>query len=229
MADVPESDLPDKLIVPDSDLPANAQLRALAYRRANPPAPRSGETTNLGPVEAGSMIGGLAGAAAGGLPTAGVGAPMGGVIGTALGASIGKSAQQLYEQSRGNIKSVKETLGEYPTAVAEQTAYQILGQGIGSGIAKTLNTALPVVREGAAKAQELLMGKGGSLSASQVGHSSFLEMGESLARAGVGGKGRFLELDKRNADALQAIKDDLISSISKASPNDVQAGKIFSD
>lgn len=218
MADVPESDLPDKLIVPDADLPANAQLRALAYRSANPPP-----SVPISPVEAGSMVGGVLG-----IPSMPVLGPMGPIIGTAAGASIGKSAQQLYEQSRGNIKSVRETLGEYPTAVAEQTGYQIIGQGIGSGVAKTLNAALPAVREGAAKAQELLMGRGGSLSASQVGHSSVLEMAESFARAGAGGKGRFIELDKRNADALQAIKDDLIQGISKAPVDDRQAGLIFS-
>lgn len=208
----------------------DSQLGNLAQKAAAPP---KGDIVDnsIDPATAGAVIGGGVGYAAGSLPTAGLGGPMGGLIGTALGASIGKSGEQLYKGLTGKKEygSVRDVLGEYPSAVAEQTGYQILGQGIASGLVKGAGLAAPTLRQGVAKAQELLAPKGGTLSYGQMGHSSLVEPLESFARSGVGGKGIFLGLDKRNADALQAIKDDLVSSISSAPIDDAATGKIFKD
>src|SRR5437660_2871705 len=178
----------------------NNQLGNLAQRAASPP---QGDIVSnalaIDPTMAGSVVGGTLGTVSGG--------PVGGIAGTALGASIGKSGEQLYKGITGQKQygSVRDVLGEYPSAVAEQTGYQILGQGIGSAITKGVGLAAPMMREGVARAQELLAPKGGTLSYGQMGHSSLVEPLESFARSGVGGKGIFLGLDKRNADALQAI------------------------
>lgn len=211
----------------------SGQLGNLAYKAASPPLGDviDQSTPAIDPVTAGGIIGGGIGTVAGALPTAGLGAPMGGLIGTTLGASIGKSGEQLYKGLTGEkqYESPRQVLGEYPSAIAEQTAMQILGQGIGSGITKAIGTVAPIAREGVARAQEMLLPRGGTLSLGQMGHSSVMEPLESFARSGVGGKGIFIGLDKRNADALQAIKDELVTKISSAPVDDQVAGNLFKD
>ena len=171
----------------------------------------------------GAVGGGILGAA--GTPAGSI--ALGSLLGTIAGTSIGTSAKQLKEQSEGKIGTVKETLGEQVRNISEQALWDLTGQAIGTGIAKTINMALPSPREGADIAQTALRAKSGTLSAAQSVQSPTLDLAESFARAGAGGKGQFIGLEKRNADAIQAIKDDLIKTISKDPVSDRTAGKLF--
>lgn len=171
----------------------------------------------------GAVGGGVLGAAAG--PAGSV--ALGSLLGTVAGTSIGTSAKQLKEQSEGKIGTVKEVLGEQVRNVSEQTLWDMAGGAIGAGISKVFNQAMPSPREGSDIAQTALRQKGGTLSGAQAVQSPTLDLAESFARAGAGGKGQFIGLDKRNADALQAIKSEILSKISKDPANDRVAGKLF--
>lgn len=215
---VPQDDLPSN-IVPESDLPDTKPIRLdiERFKQEN----RLQLTQSLPVI--GAVGGGLLGAAAG--PAGSV--ALGSALGTVLGTSIGTSAKQLKEQSEGKIGTLRETLGEQVQNVAEQSLWDMTGSVIGAGIAKTLNMAMPSAREGADIAQSALRQRGGTLSMAQAVQSPTLDLAESFARAGAGGKGQFIGLEKRNADALQAIKDNLILKISKDPIDDRVAGKLF--
>lgn len=182
----------------------------------------------------GSVVGGIVGTAS---PVPGgafagstvLGPMIGSLIGTVAGTSIGTSAQQIAEQARGKKMSASEVLLEQGSNVAEQALWDVAGNVIGAGVAKGISKFSPVARSGAGIAEQALRKEGGTLSASQAVESPTLSLAESFARAGAGGKGQFIELDKRNADALQAIKDSLIQSITKDPVNDRVAGKVFQD
>lgn len=180
----------------------------------------------------GSIVGGVAGAAAGpaGIPVGAVaGATIGGLVGTAAGTSIGTSVKQIAGNLKGESQSGPEVVREQMRNVSEQVMYQAIGNVIGSGITKGINALVPKVREGAALAQSMLSSKGGGLSAAQASEAPGLNLVEAFSRSGAGGKQTFTNLDKANADALQAIKTELISSISKDPVNDRVAGKLFQD
>ena len=173
------------------------------------------------------LIGSIGGGILGSIASPAGSIALGSALGTILGTSIGTSGKQILEQREGNVKSLKETLGEQVTNISEQTMYDLVGQGIGKGLSKTVEMAAPLIREGAEKAQQTLMRRGGTLTMSQASESPTLGLAESFARAGAGGKGQFIKLEKRNADAMQAIKDSLIQTMSKSPVDDKVAGKLF--
>lgn len=198
------------------------------FRAKAPPSQSTLE--NLGPtlIEHAPAIGSVAGGIAGTV-TAG---PGGGLAGTALGTSIGTSVKQIAGRLKGGEQPIAGEGGivhEQMKNIVEQTTYDMLGNVIGAGLSKAGQAVMPKAREGAVRAQELLREKGGSLSAAQAVDSPTLNLAESFARAGAGGKGQFAKLDKGNATALQAIKSDLIEKISADPINDRVAGKLFQD
>lgn len=172
----------------------------------------------------GSILGGVAGAAAG--PAGSV--ALGSLLGTTLGTSIGTSARQLARRVQlKETKEPKQALGEYVTNITEQAMYDLVGQGIGKGIATVVEKAVPLAREGADIAQRALRREGGTLTMAQAAESPTFGLAESFARAGAGGKGQFIRLEKRNADAIQAIKDSLIRKMTQGPVDDKVAGKLF--
>lgn len=172
----------------------------------------------------GSVVGGIGGAL-----TAG---PAGALGGTMLGASIGTSAKQIIDRLTGGKQEATGEGGmleEQLRNVVQQSTYEMLGQGIGKAGGAAVAKLAPTQREGATLAQEMLTQRGGSLSGAQAVDSPTLNLLESIARSGAGGKGRFAALDVKNAAALQAMKDDLIKSISSAPVHDRTAGKLFQE
>lgn len=195
-----------------------------AFQKAAPQSQSILSTLPKYAPEAGSIAGGIAGGLVGGVP--------GAIGGTALGASIGTSLKQIYENLQGQQKEVTGKGGilhEQIENVAEQTAYEVAGQVIGKAIGKVFKSAAPTPRGGAETAQNILSAKGGGLSAAQAVDSPTLNIVESIARQGAGGKGRFLALEQNNAKALDAIKSDLLNSLGSGPANDRVAGKLFQD
>lgn len=212
-------------------LPTGAE-KAIADFKSNEPIAEPAWQKIL--PAAGSILGGIGGGIVGG--------PGGALGGTALGASIGTSAEQVIRGLRGapvgKMQSPDGTPYETSTGavlheqlgnVAEQSLMQMGGEVVGALGGAAVKAMSPAARVGALAAQKTLAKEGGGLSAAQAVESPTLDLVESFARAGAGGKGRFIALDKANADALQATKNNLIQSISKAPADDVVAGQAFKD
>lgn len=196
------------------------------FRRQVPPSNSMLENVPATLVEHAPAIGSALGGIAGGF----TGGPAGAMAGTGLGASIGTSAKQIIDRLKGGTQQITGPEGiihEQARNIVQQQTLEAGGQLAGKAISGVGRAVSPTPREGAERAQELLRPKGGSLSAAQATESPTLNLAESFARAGAGGKGQFIGLDARNAVALEGIKNDLISSISKAPVDDRVAGKIF--
>lgn len=178
--------------------------------------------------EIGSIVGGVAGAASplpGGLLAGSKwGSILGSLLGTVAGTSIGTSAKQILDEKE---KSPIDRLKEQGKNVAEQAAYDVAGSAIGAGIGKVASKMMPPAREGAEMAQSGLTSKGSTLTGAQAVESPSIDLIESFARAGAGGKGQFIALEKRSVDALDALKQDLISKFGSSPASDVAAGKAF--
>ena len=167
----------------------------------------------------GSIVGGTAGA---------LGGPVISAAGTALGTSVGTSAKQIIQNLSGEKElSPADTIKEQAINVGTQTAFDLAGSGVVGGINKLAKAVSPAIREGVSGAQSLIAGKGGSLSAAQVAESAPIELAEAFARSGAGGKHAFLQLDKANTKALDAITEDIISSASTKPLSDIRVGKLF--
>lgn len=232
-ADMPFEQFADKIGLKSTLFPRTAATGDVG------PAPESDPLFSLKNIaefgikhapEIGSIAGGIAGAVTplpgGALVGTRLGSAAGSLLGTIAGTSIGTSVKQIAE---GKPETATERLKEHGINVAEQSAYDLLGSTIGTGLAKGLEKLSPSAREGAGTAQALLTAKGGSMSGAQAVQSPTVDLAESFARAGAGGKGQFVALDKRNLDAIEAIKGDLLQRITSAPPNDRVAGKLFHD